>query len=155
MTVSPSNVPIRIEVADTDNLFDQIFSIREEVFVEETEIEEEEEYDGMDHLSTHFIAFWEEEAAATARLYRIPGSGKMRIARLAVRKAFRKKGVGTALLTHLLTKIPKGETVVIHSLIATIPFFEKIGFQVLGETFEEAGLPHVEMNWSEQFEAIN
>lgn len=139
--------PIRVEYVQTDEQFTQVFLIRTEVFVEEVQIDQEDEYDGFDHLATHFLAYYGEEAAGTARRRRL-STGPFRLERFAVRKEFRGKGIGLALLKAMSQDLPVGQEVVIHALSEMIPYYQRHGFRVLGEPFEEAGLPHVRMHWT-------
>ncbi|MEL6676649.1 MAG: GNAT family N-acetyltransferase [Bacteroidota bacterium] len=140
-----SSAPIRIVLADQDPLYDHAFIIRTEVFVEEESVDQEDEYDGFDHLSHHYLAFYQDQAAGTARWRTMPSTGRIRLERFAVLKRFRKLGVGTALMEHILSQIPGQGEVFIHSQVENKAFFERFGFQISGEPFEEAGIQHFEM----------
>ncbi len=137
-------LPVRVEIADTDDLFNHVFLIRTEVFVEETRVDQEDEYDGFDHLSTHFLAWYGNNPAGAARRRRLT-SGGFRLERFAVLKDFRGKGIGTALVQVALQGLPVGQRVTIHSLTDKAPFYEKFGFRIQGQEFEEAGMAHVRM----------
>ncbi|RMG54286.1 MAG: GNAT family N-acetyltransferase [Bacteroidetes bacterium] len=139
--------PIRVERADSDYLYDHVFRIRAEVFVEEVEVDDEEDYDGFDHLAHHYLAWYEGEPAGTARWRSLPGSGKIRLERFAVLQAFRGKGIGGALVEQILNDVPKKGEIFIHAQVHNLPFYEKFGFEVEGEPFEEAGLMHCKMIW--------
>ncbi|MEL7340992.1 MAG: GNAT family N-acetyltransferase, partial [Bacteroidota bacterium] len=51
--------PIEVYVADSDESFNHIFNIRTTVFVDEESIDDEDEYDGFDHLANHYLALYE------------------------------------------------------------------------------------------------
>lgn len=136
---------IEIINANTDQLFDSVFIIRTKVFVDETQVDQEDEYDGFDHLSNHFLALYEGVPAGAARWRMIQGTGRMRLERIAVLKEFRRKGVGTALAKKMLTYIPENQEVFVRAQSTNLDFFKNLGFEVRGDEFEEAGIPHFEM----------
>lgn len=141
---SPS---IRVVRADSDALYDHVFHIRTEVFVGEVAVDDEEDYDGFDHLAHHYLAWYEGEPAGTARWRSLPGSGKVRLERFAVLQPFRGKGIGAALVEAILADVPRKGEVFIHAQVHNLPFYEKFGFVAEGEPFDEAGLPHRKMVW--------
>lgn len=141
-----SNQSIRVEEANTDGLFNYVFTIRTEVFVDERSIDQEDEYDGFDHLSTHFLAWYGNNPAGAARRRRL-NNGSFRLERFAVLADYRNKGVGAALVTAGLEGLPPGQLVVIHPTVETVSYFEKFGFEAIGEEFEEAGIPTMEMRY--------
>lgn len=136
---------IEIINANTDQLFDSVFIIRTKVFVDESRVDQEDEYDGFDHLSHHFLALFDGTPAGAARWRIIQGSGRVRLERIAVLKEFRRKGVGTALVKKMLTFIPEDQEVFVRAQSTNLDFFENLGFKVQGDEFQEAGIPHFEM----------
>src|SRR2546422_10395704 len=74
--------------------------IRLEVFVEEQGVPVDEEMDAHDALCTHFLALRGGEAIGTARL-RGSDDGGVKAERVAVRRPFRRAGVGRALMRAL------------------------------------------------------
>lgn len=141
-----SNQSIRVEEANTDALFNYVFTIRTEVFVDERSIDQEDEYDGFDHLSTHFLAWYGNNPAGAARRRRL-NNGSFRLERFAVLAEHRNKGVGAALVMAGLKGLPPGQLVIIHPTVETVSYFEKFGFEAIGEEFEEAGIPTMEMRY--------
>lgn len=139
--------PIVVREVSTDDAFNHVFTIRTQVFVEEEAVPQEDEYDGFDHLSRHFLAWYEGEPVGTARLRKLPVSGRVRLERFAVLKAYRRKGVGTAILQTLIASINQQTEIYVHVQLYNVAFFERNGFVVDGESFEEAGIPHVRMTF--------
>ncbi len=135
---------IRVEIAESDEAFNQVFAIRRAVFVEESNVDEEDEYDGMDHLATHFLAWYGKDPAGTARRRRLI-SGAIRVERFSVLKGYRGQGIGRALVEASLKDLPAGQEVVLHSLVSKVSFYERFGFVPIEEEFEEVGLPHRKM----------
>ena len=80
------------------------FSIRQTVFVEEQGVPKLIEFDGNDDKAIHVIAYEEGMPVGCARLL-IAQSGA-KIGRVAVLKAYRKRGIGEA-LCHALIDIAK------------------------------------------------
>ena len=118
-------------------------TIRETVFIHEQQVPVELEGDGLDADCLHVLAA---DAAGnpigTARL--LPDG---HIGRMAVLKAWRGRGVGSALLQLLLAEATKLklERVVLNAQTYAAGFYAKFGFQAVGEEFRDAGIPHVKM----------
>jgi predicted GNAT family N-acyltransferase len=66
---------------------------------------------------------------------------------MAVLKAWRGKGVGRALLLRLLEEAKKQhlQQVTLHAQLQASEFYRKLGFEIRGEEFMEAGIPHIGM----------
>lgn len=135
-------VNIQIIKAESDADFDHVFAIRAEVFKEELGIEDEEEYDGLDHISNHYIAILDGVAVGTARWRLGPHVPVARLERFAIKKAYRGQGAGSALFEKMKQNIPGDVPLEVYALIDTIPFFEKRGLKPEGDPFELAGLAH-------------
>lgn len=121
----------------------ELLEVRREVFVVEQGVPEEIEIDEHDPVSIHFLA---RDAAGvpigTARL--LPEG---RIGRMAVLALWRRSGVGRALLSAAMeTARARGDSrLYLHAQVHSIPFYESLGFSVFGEEFDEADIPHREM----------
>jgi predicted GNAT family N-acyltransferase len=117
--------------------------IRTRVFIEEQQVPEELEWDGLDEDCWHVLARSPQgEAIGTGRLLRDGHIGRM-----AVLSPWRVKGVGTALLLRLL-EIARREGLDHIELAAqnqAIPFYERLGFTPFGKEFMDAGIPHHNM----------
>lgn len=135
--------PFSIEQVIWDASQIELLEVRREVFVVEQGVPEEIEIDEHDPVSIHFLA---RDAAGvpigTARL--LPEG---RIGRMAVLATWRRSGVGRALLTAAMeTARARGDgRLFLHAQVHSIPFYESLGFSVCGDEFDEAGIPHREM----------
>tara|TARA_B100001559_G_scaffold72322_1_gene59348 strand:- start:238 stop:678 length:441 start_codon:yes stop_codon:yes gene_type:complete len=122
------------------------FSIRIEVFVEEQGVPSEEELDELDTSSFHALARINTFPVGTGRL--IPeGNNYGRIGRMAVRKDYRRFGVGGLILTYL-EEIAVNEGIIQITLDAqeyVKQFYLDHGYQEQGDIFLEVGIPHVTM----------
>ena len=122
------------------------FLVRQEVFIREQAVPIELELDEWDPLATHALAYLDECCIGTGRLVD-KGRGQAQIGRMAVLARFRNQGVGKQILEKLiaLAKSQGARSIVLHSQITAIPFYEKQGFLVQGSTYDEAGIPHRNM----------
>ena len=86
------------------------------------------------------------EVFATARLLRAE-QGRARIGRMAVQAALRGQGVGRLVLHRLIeaARLRGDLEIVLHAQVSAQGFYERSGFAAHGPTFDEAGIPHVEM----------
>lgn len=71
----------------------------------------------------------------------------MRLKQMAVSEICRGKGIGNQLMKAAETFAQaKGfKTIYFHARESAIPFYEKLGYQTLSDTFEEVGIPHKKM----------
>lgn len=139
---------IRVKKVENDQELKEAFKIREVVFIGEQECPPEEEFDGFDDESTHFIAYIEGEPVGTCR-YRNTRKG-LKLERFAVLKEHRGSGVGKRLVQTTLGHIEKqnlekGTLIYLHAQISAMPLYARYGFQKVGEKFEEVGIEHFEM----------
>jgi tRNA(adenine34) deaminase len=116
--------------------------IRFEVFVDEQQVPAEEEVDRWDPLSIHAIAWVDGVAAACGRL--LPDG---HIGRMAVRKPFRGKNLGAAVLLHLMARArQRGDReCVLSAQTHAIGFYEKYGFVAEGPEYLDCDIPHRDM----------
>ncbi len=133
-----------VEVAEVEfaDRLDEIRSIRFTVFVDEQQVPAEIEMDEWDERSRHVLASVAGNPIGTGRL--LPDG---HIGRVAVLKEWRGKGIGLILMKELMrmgtaSNMPR---FVLSAQTHAIPFYERLGFSVLGDVYEEAGIPHVEM----------
>ncbi len=139
---------IRVKTVENQAEMDQVFEIREKVFIEEQECSRDEEFDGYDDESVHFIAYYDGKPAGTSR-YRRTDKG-IKLERFAVYQEFRGKGVGKRLVQssvgHIEATIKEpGLLLYLHAQLMAIPLYARHGFQKIGEKFVEAQIEHFEM----------
>jgi predicted GNAT family N-acyltransferase len=122
--------------------------VREAVFVREQGVPAELEWDDQDAGAWHWLA----EAAdgspiGTARL--LPTG---QVGRMAVLPAWRRRGVGTALLqTVLRDAAARGVGGLwLNAQCSAAGFYERAGFRAEGPVFTEAGIAHRSMRHCEE-----
>ncbi len=125
----------------------EILQVRHQVFVEEQGVPADLEYDIDDAISTHFAAYYNKQICGTAR-WRFYNSGIIKLERFAVLKPYRRKGIAQKLLETILIDLPYCEEIILHAQEQVVPFYLKNSFEILGNTFIEAGITHVKMKYS-------
>jgi predicted GNAT family N-acyltransferase len=130
----------RVRICAWDEATAALRRVRHDVFVVEQGVPEVLEWDAADALSAHALA--EDATGAPIGCARLLPDGH--IGRVAVVRDRRGRGVGTALMLRLIERArARGDAVVIvHAQVAAIPFYERHGFAVTGDEFEEAGIAH-------------
>jgi YbgC/YbaW family acyl-CoA thioester hydrolase len=121
--------------------------VRTEVFVEEQRIPMEMEWDEADHTAVHAVAYNRMgRPVATGRLLQhAPGVAK--IGRMAVTRVLRGTRLGRDIL-EALADAARGRgdhEVLLHAQRSAEGFYQRLGFVVRGEPFDEVGIAHVEM----------
>lgn len=126
---------------------DMAFAIRQKVFVEEQKVDGDEEYDDYESIATHYLVFVDDKPAATSR-WRHTDKG-IKLERFSVLPEFRNKGIGAALVKHVLSDVvPFGKLIYLHAQVAAMNVYARNGFEPIGELFYEANIPHYKMIYS-------
>lgn len=123
-----------------------IQSIRHQVFEVEQGVAHELEFDGQDEAAQHLLAYYDQQPVGTTRIrYLSPQTAK--IERLAVLPEFRRKGIGIKLMKTALemTQNRKVTEVIVHAQAYVKNLYIELGFEVIGERFYEANIPHFKM----------
>ena len=96
---------IEVILAEDETILWQVYAIRKQVFVEEQEVDKGDEFDEFEHSSRHFLARVEGKPAGTAR-WRMTDKG-CKLERFAVISGARAHGIGSALMSAILSDIEK------------------------------------------------
>ena len=118
-------------------------TIRTLVFIEEQKVPVALEWDNADQSAVHVLVISGHEPIATARLLETGQIGRM-----AVLKEHRRRGVGKTMLKKLLNIAREMQMtdLFLNAQLDAIEFYERFGFIVSGETFNDAGIPHKRMS---------
>lgn len=136
---------MQIFFADDFNKFAECMMLRTRVFVVEQNISADLETDEFENISTHYLVTVDGKAIATARSRFLEDKETAKIERVAVLKEARGKGVGRQLMDYILNDLsayPYLKTIKVGSQNTAIAFYQKLGFQVIGEEYLDAGIPH-------------
>jgi predicted GNAT family N-acyltransferase len=122
------------------------FFVRQVVFIQEQGVPAELEVDEFDSSAIHALAYHDGQCIGTGRLVDL-GSKQAQIGRMAVLAQFRNQGIGTSLLKKLieLAHSKGAKSLLLHSQVTAIPFYEKLGFRAEGSAYDEAGIAHRNM----------
>lgn len=121
-------------------------AVRRAVFIDEQGVSEAEEMDEKGPEAVHVVAYDDETPVGTARL-REPEPGIAKIERVAVRESHREAGLGRELMYAVedLARLDGMDEAVVQAQTRIQGFYEGLGYRTTSDTFEEAGIPHVEM----------
>jgi ElaA protein len=119
-------------------------AIRRVVFIEGQNVPEDLEVDGDDPDCLHWLMHKDGAAIATARVTNLGDTAK--IQRVAVLPEHRGTGAGADLMRAILADI-KGQfkQAKLGSQTQAIGFYERLGFEVYGPEYDDAGIPHRDM----------
>lgn len=137
-------ISVQVERVQFSEAERDLRAIRREVFIEEQNVPEPEEWDGKDPECDHLLARAQDGTPlGTARL--APGG---KVGRMAVRAVARHRGVGSALLRAVINLareqgLPR---LTLDAQLHAIPFYEHQGFRAHGEIFLDAGIEHRRMS---------
>ena len=124
----------------------ELAALRTRVFVDEQGVPAEIEQDAADETAVHAISRDDTGAiVATGRL--LVGDGRATIGRMAADPAVRGRGHGAAVLAELHRQaVLRGVTEVeLHAQVGARRFYERAGYEAVGEVYQEAGIDHVTM----------
>ncbi|WP_163652365.1 GNAT family N-acetyltransferase [Listeria sp. PSOL-1] len=134
-----------VQKAITSEIRKDALKIRRNVFIEEQGIDPELEWDEFDNVNsaTMFVDYANDGTAiATGRFRMTDGYGK--VERICTLKAARGLGAGRRIMEAIehearlqgILKLKLG------AQVTAIPFYEKLGYQIASELFDDAGIPH-------------
>ena len=126
---------------------ESIQRIRDRVFAQEQGIDPALDWDGKDNQAVHLLAFQDQQAIAVARLREVEPSPTVKLERLAVLPEYRCRGIGSELVC---TAIAYSEQqsylqMVLNAQLQAIAFYQRLGFETVGDRFKEADISHIKM----------
>lgn len=130
-------------------LYDML-AMREAIFVvEQTCIYQE--LDGLDKTAEHLLAMDQGQVVACLRL--LPPSGgelRVRIGRVAVTPAWRKRGMATLMMQKSIERAQSrypSSGICLNAQTYLQDFYRSLGFRIVGDEYLEDGIPHVPMQF--------
>lgn len=138
---------VDIKTGDWATLGADAAKVRTAVFVQEQGIPLEMEWDEADSTAVHAVAYnGLGQGIATGRLIG-HASHVGRIGRMAVNRALRGSRIGQGILQTLMDAArQRGDAeVMLHAQRSAEGFYQRLGFALRGEPFDEVGIQHVEM----------
>lgn len=132
----------------TQEELEHSFAIRKTVFVDEQQVDLEDEFDEFDEIGAtcrHILVYHDGQPAGSGRIRWIDGVGKLE--RICILKQHRSLGLGKTIIEGL-EKIAQDEQtkeVKLHGQTQAEGFYHKLGFKTTSDIFIEADIPHVVM----------
>lgn len=135
----PKTDSITVGIVKWSKSASELSMIRRRVFIDEQNVPEELEWDGLDPDALHALAHIADQPVACGRLL-----ADGHIGRMAVLKEWRGRGIGRAVLETLLNAAQANgkQEVFLHAQTTAVGFYEQAGFIVEGKEFMDAGIPH-------------
>ena len=94
----------------------------------------------------HIAAFEDDKMLGCCMLIRQEDK-EIRLRQMAVLNNLQGKGIGKAILIFAenIARDLGYKEITMHARKTAVPFFEKLGYRIIGDEFQELGIPHVEM----------
>jgi predicted GNAT family N-acyltransferase len=133
---------IQIKQVSWQQAEQQLRAIRTPVFIDEQFVAPDFEWDEIDQSAVHLLATIENAPIACLRII-----DYHKIGRMAVLKAFRRNGLGAALLLEAVNicKVHGSRTIYLSAQTHAIAFYQGCGFKVTSEVYQDVHIPHVDM----------
>lgn len=134
----------RIATSKEDIL--KVMVVRGIVFIEEQGVDWEGEIDRYEDESLHVLGEVDGQPVATGRLRVLP-DGWHKLERIAVRPAWRGRGLAKGMVEFLLAEAAKqgARRLKMHAQVYLEDFYGEFGFRREGDVFDECGIDHILM----------
>lgn len=134
------------KIAKSKKELNDCFELRKEVFVDEQNVPQENEFDEYEDEATHIIVYDVNHRPIAAARYR-SYQNKAKIERVVVVKDQRMHGIGRKLMQFIEKEAQKDgfKEAILNGQIQAQPFYESLGYHPQGEIFLEEAIEHIEM----------
>jgi len=128
-----------------NDINEDVFQIRREVFIEEQGITEEDEFEGSEEKFIHFCLYDNNDITGYIRVY--VENRELHIGRVAVVLTYRGRGLGYSLMNVAEEFGLQNNcySCLLNSQIQAKGFYKRLGYSEVGEVFLEAGIDHIKM----------
>lgn len=134
-----------LKLVTNDQELEDAYHVRKVVFVDEQNVPIEEEIDDLESESKHFVLYENNKPIGAGRFRTVDGYGK--VERICVLKDNRKSGAGNIIMQGI-EQFAKDEGIKklkLNAQTQAIPFYGKLGYEVVSDEFLDAGIPHKTM----------
>ncbi|NLR33009.1 GNAT family N-acetyltransferase [Levilactobacillus tujiorum] len=134
---------IRMAWGKLNPVYQDALQIRKDVFIAEQEIDPQVELDGTDEDKMHYVGYVDDQPVTTARIDMLAGN-RVKIQRVATEKTARHHGYAGELIKQIIVDAKKSDVtrVELDAQLTAMAFYRELGFEPIGESFEEAGIQH-------------
>ena len=139
--------PTRIApICSLHPLYPQVLDLREAVLRRPLGLSLRNEDLSMDASDTIFVALQDDDTrvAGCVMMHPLPGHKRVKLRAMAVYPELQGSGLGRMLVqaAEAWAWQQGFETIVLHARKTALGFYERLGYEVLGEEFTEVGIPH-------------
>ena len=137
---------MRIDFFDSSAAeFEIVKAIRTCVFTNEQGADADNEFDEYDKTSLFALLYEGDKPVGTARIAETAAG--IKIGRIAILKECRGKGYGADIVKAVTDRAfdMGADKVLVDAQHYAVPFYEKLGFKVIGAEITDRGLPHIPM----------
>lgn len=136
---------MNVKLVENEQELHDAFHVRRTVFVDEQQVPEEEEIDQYEKDAEHFVLYDEGVPQGAGRLRMFDDTGK--VERICVMKEMRGNGAGILVMNAVEERaIARGaKKLKLNAQTHAIPFYAKLGYEVVSDEFLDAGIPHKTM----------
>ena len=134
---------MEMKISDDPKFYNQCLEVRKEVFVEEQNVPLEIEVDEYEKEAVNILLTLDDRPLGTVR-YRDIGDGVAKVERMAVRMIARGMHLGQALMNfvHIHARDNGYKRTKLGAQVHALKFYEKLGYEVTSDEFDDAGIPH-------------
>jgi len=139
------NKEMHTKIVSNEQELQDAYYVRKTVFVEEQNVPVEEELDEHEGSATHFVLYEGANPIGAGRFRVLDGIGK--VERICVLMDYRGTGAGNVVM-NAIEQHAKGlglSSLKLNAQTQAIPFYSKLGYEVVSEEFLDAGIPHKTM----------
>lgn len=126
--------------------FNDCFSVRKKVFIDEQKFSEELEFDKIDERA-HHVCFYSNNSIpfATARLFL--EDNQYHVGRICILKEYRGNGMGNILMSEIEKKAKElfAKELFLSAQVRVKPFYLNLGYKEKGHEYLDEYCPHIDM----------
>ncbi|GAB1439263.1 GNAT family N-acetyltransferase [Providencia sp.] len=126
------------------------FDLRQQVFTHEQGFPADIDVDEYDNSALHVVLYLNDHPAAVLRCVLSEDIGLVKVGRVAVQKRHRGKGLGRELMKFVEQYAQQHhfKTIGLSAQHTAIAFYQTLGYQTVGEMYDEDGMDHIYMTFS-------
>lgn len=121
------------------------YEVRKKVFVEEQGVSLDIEIDEHEDSAAHFVLYDNRKPCGAGRFRLKDGIGKAE--RICILPEYRGKGAGRLVMeaVEAHAQAQHAPALKLDAQVHAIPFYERLGYEVISDEFMDAGIPHKSM----------
>ncbi|GLY11334.1 GNAT family N-acetyltransferase [Pseudobacillus badius] len=121
------------------------YTVRKKVFVEEQRVPLDLEIDEHEEAAVHFVLYDEGKPCGAGRFRTKDGLGKAE--RICILPEYRGKGAGRLIMEAVEAQAREQQlpALKLDAQVHAIPFYERLGYEIISDEFMDAGIPHKSM----------